>query len=232
MNTLEQNLARVRADLRAGVQRDLRRRARRRRLARFGLVPAFVLTSAGAATAIVPTLGAPAPERLKAHLEEAERFVQAATPEVDRHREGPDGDRLTLVARSDDWLIYGSVEPSGAWCAVTTTAAGQTHGWTCHRAAVAGGPDDVVFVTLGGGATRAQNVVSGRVGDPSARTVRISVPGEDEPVIADVGHLGFFIAQLPDSTLGAAAPPALMAEALDAEGDVVATGDGGAVTRP
>ncbi len=75
-------------------------------------------------------------------------------------------------------------------------------------------------------------MVSGRIGDPSARTVRISVPGESEPVIADVGRLGFFSAQLPDSTLGAATPPALVAEALDAEGDVVARGDDGAVTRP
>jgi hypothetical protein len=231
MTTIEQNLARVRADLRAAVQRDLRRRARRRRLARAGLVPAFVLATAGAAMAIVPTLGDPAPERLKADLEQKDSLRQAMTPPVPRHRESPEGDRLTLVARGPDQLLYGSVEPSGAWCAVESTLDGVALGWVCHRAAVAGGPDDVTFISLGGGSTRAQNVVSGRVGDPSARTVRISAPGM-EPVVADVGDLGFFIAQLPDSTLGAQTPPTPSAEALDAEGNVVATGGTPSVSRP
>jgi hypothetical protein len=59
MSTIDQGLARVRADLRVAVQRDIRRRQRRRRLSRLGIVPAVVLTSAGAAIAFAAQLGEP-----------------------------------------------------------------------------------------------------------------------------------------------------------------------------
>jgi hypothetical protein len=59
MSTIDHGLARVRADLQVAVQRDIRRRQRRRRLSRLGIVPAVVLTSAGAAIAFAAQLGEP-----------------------------------------------------------------------------------------------------------------------------------------------------------------------------
>jgi hypothetical protein len=231
MNTIDHRLAHVRADLRAAVQRDIRRRSRRRRIARLGVVPAVVLATAGAAVAIVPRapqLADPAPESLIARLNsDLARTRERVGPKVAEHIDGPQGGRLTLAAIGEDELIYGDVEPSGAWCAVRTSTAGLLHGWVCHEAAKAGRPDEVVFVAMGGGSTRAENVASGRVGEPSARTVRIHVPGHGEPVVTLVQRLGFFVARLPDSTLGSQLPVALVAEALDADGTVVARSTGG-----
>jgi hypothetical protein len=223
MSTIDHDLARVRADLRAAVQRDIGRRARRRKIARVGIVPILVLMSAGAAVAFVPRLGDPAPDSLTARLErDLARLREQAGPKVADHINAPDGKRLTLAAVGDSTLLYGAVEPSGAWCAVDTTTAGQLQGSVCHEAAKAGRPDEVVFIAMGGGSTRAQNVVSGRVGAPSARTVHIHLPGWSEPIVTPVQRLGFFITQLPDSTLRAGHPIPLTAQALDADGKVVA----------
>lgn len=229
MSTLDHDLARVRADLRAAVQRDIRRAARRRRIARLGIAPVAVLMSAGAAVAVVPQLGDPAPESLTARLERAlaERR-ELGLPDLIN---APDGKRLTLAAVGDSRLLYGAVEPSGAWCAVNTTTAGLLLGWVCREAAKAGRPDEVTFIAMGGGYTRAGNIVSGRVGAPSARTVHIQLSGWSEPIVTPVQRLGFFLAQLPDGTLrsgpGAgdhrvALTVGLSAKALDADGKVVA----------
>jgi hypothetical protein len=221
--SIDYDLARVRADLRAAVQRDILRRTRRRRIARLGIVPAVVLTSAGAAIALAPQLGDPAPESLTDRLNrDLTHLREQVGPKVADHIAGPDGRRLTLAAIGEYALIYGAVEPSGAWCAVNTTTAGRLQGWVCHEASKAGRADEVVFASLGGGSTRAENVVSGRVGQPSARTVRIHLPGQSEPIVTPVQRLGFFIAQLPDSTLRSQQPVPLFAEALDADGTVVA----------
>ena len=71
------------------------------------------------------------------------------------------------------------------------------------------------------GAHARGNTVSGRVVEPTARTVRIHT-GQSEPAVTPVQRLGFFIAQLPDSTLRSQHPVPLSAEALDADGKVVA----------
>jgi hypothetical protein len=57
MSTIDQSLARVRADLRMAVQRDIRRRRHRRRIARLVIIPAVVLASGGAAIAFAAQLG-------------------------------------------------------------------------------------------------------------------------------------------------------------------------------
>jgi hypothetical protein len=243
MSTIDHDLARVRADLRAAVQRDIRRRTRRRRIARLVIIPAVVLTSVGAAIAfasqlgepdlestagpaiaLTPQLGDPAPKSLTARLDrDLARMRERVAPKVADRINGPDGRRLTLAAIGEYTLIYGAVQPSGAWCAVDTTTTGRLQGWVCHEASKAGRPDEVIFTSSGGGWTRAHNIVAGRVGQPSARTMRIHVPGPSEPVVTPVQRLGFFIAQLPDSTLRSQQHVALFAEALDADGKVVAT---------
>jgi hypothetical protein len=223
MSTIDHHLARVRADLRAAVQRDIRRRKRRRRIARLSVVPAVVLTSAAGAVAFVPQLGDPAPQSLTDQLNrDRARSREMVGPRLAEHIELPRGERLTLAAIGESRLIYAAVEPSGAWCAADTSMGAQLEGWVCHEASKAGRPDEVVFMKVGGGSTRAQNIVSGRVGEPSARTVQIHLPGAGEPIVAPVQRLGFFIAQLPDSTLGSQHPISLSATALDADGNVVA----------
>jgi hypothetical protein len=242
MSTIDHGLARVRADLRVAVQRDIRRRRRRRRIAQLVIIPALVLTSAGAAVAFVaqlgepdlessagpaialaPQLGDPAPKSLTARLDrDLARMRKQVGPKVAAHINAPHGSRLTLAAIGKHGLLYGDVKPSGAWCAVATTTAVRLRGWVCHEASKAGRPGQVVIVGGGGGGTRAENTVSGRVVEPTtARTVRIHV-GQSELVVTPVQRLGFFIAQLPDSTLRSQHPAPLSAEALDADGKVVA----------
>jgi hypothetical protein len=242
MSTIDHGLARVRADLRVAVQRDIRRRTSRRRIARLVIIPAVVLASAGAAIAfaaqlgepdpestagpaiaLAPQLGDPAPKSLTARLDgDLARMRKQVGPKVAAHINAPQGSRLTLAAIGTHGLLYGDVKPSGAWCAVNTTTAVRLRGWVCHEASKAGRPGQVVIVGGGGGGTRAENTVSGRVVEPTtARTVRIHA-GQSEPVVTPVQRLGFFIAQLPDSTLRSQHPVPLSAEALDADGTVVA----------
>jgi hypothetical protein len=243
MSTIDQGLARVRADLRVAVQRDIRRRQRRRRIARLVIIPAVVLTSAAAAIAfaaqlgesdpessadpaisLAPQLGDPAPKSLTARLDRDLALMRKRVgPKVAAHLNAPQGSRLTLAAIGEHGLLFGDVKRSGAWCAVNTTTAVRLRGWVCHEPSKAGRPGQVVFAGGGGGGTRAENTVSGRVVEPTtARTVRIRV-GESEPVVTPVQRLGFFIAQLPDATLHSQHPVPLLAEALDADGEVVAT---------
>jgi len=164
MSTIDHELARVRGDLRAAVQRDIRHHTRRRRIARLVIIPAVVLTSAvvaiafavqlgepdlestaGPAIASAPQLGDPAPKSLTARLDrDLARMRARAGPKVADHISGPDGRRLTLAAIGEYTLIYGAVEPSGAWCGVDTTTAGRLQGWVCHEASKAGRPDEVV----------------------------------------------------------------------------------------
>jgi hypothetical protein len=242
MSTIDHGLACVRADLRVAVQRDIRRRQHRRRIARLVIIPAVVLASAGAAIAFAAQLGEPDPESsagpaIASALQLGDPAPKSLTDRLDRdlarrrkqvdpkvaaHINAPQGSSLTLAAIGNQGLLYGQVKPSGAWCAVHTTTAVRLRGWVCHQASKAGRPGQVVVVGGGGGGTRAENTVSGRVVEPTtARTVRIRV-GQSELVVTPVQRLGFFIAQLPDSTLRSQHPVPLSVEAFDADGKVVA----------
>jgi hypothetical protein len=242
MSTIDQHLARLRTDLRAAVQRDIRRRRRRHGFVRLVIIPAVALASAGVAVAFVAQpgqrdpelsatppvtladqLGKPAPKWLTARLDrDIGRMKNQVAPKAAAHINAPEGSHLSLVAVAESELIYGDVEQSGAWCAVNTTTTGELHGWVCHEASKAGRPDEVVFISMGGGGIRAENTVSGRVGQPSARTVHIHVPDRNEPIVTPLQRLGFFVAQLPDSVLRSQQAVPLVAEALDADGKVVA----------
>jgi hypothetical protein len=219
MTTLEQDLDRLRERLRVATAADLRRRARRRRrIAQLALVPALALTAGGVAIAVEPVLNEPAPPRVQQTFDELHTRDPAHAPLV------PQGQELELWARDGALALYGATSPSGEWC--TLANHGVPQGASCRSDWTRPSPDEIKFTALGGAGLREANFASGQVGAPAAETVEISVPGVPIAAKVRVGHDGWFIAQLPDSTLGSphgpGRPPELEAVARDAAGTVVA----------
>jgi hypothetical protein len=220
MSTIDTELTHLRADLAGAVRADLRRSARRRRLARLSLVPALVLASAGVAAAVVGGLGGPAPDRVTHSLQRLDHLLPPSVRDAP-HRESPDLQRLRVVAQADGHVVYAE-QHDGIHCAVTASADGRPDGWQCLPTAKQPGPHEIGLITGGGGSTREQNFAAGRVGAPSARTVEIRVAGAPDPLVARVGLDGYFVAQLPDATMNASRAPSLAITALDRDGTVVA----------
>jgi hypothetical protein len=220
MTTIDTQLMRLRADLDGAIRADLRRSGHRRRLARLSLVPALVLATGGAALAVVPGLGQPAPRRLTHTLRHLDRMLPPHIRD-DPHRMSPDVRRLRVAARADGHVVYAE-RHDGIRCAVTASAAGNPDGWQCGPEAHGPGAHEIALISGGGGWTREQNAASGRVGAPTARTVEIRVAGVARAVVARVGVDGYFVAQLPDATLRSNRAPALTLTARDARGTVVA----------
>jgi hypothetical protein len=216
MSTLELELERLRASLRAATAADLRRRSRRRRLvARLAVVPALALVGGGVAVAVDPPWGEPAPPAVQ------QTFDQSV-PKLG----GAHGSRLTVWARDGEQVLYGSSASDGRWCVSIVDP--MSDAINCRQVAERPKPGEITMLAVGGATARAGNAAAGEVSAPTAETVSITVPGEDEPTVVRVGHNGFFIAQLPDSTLrepgrGEGARPAeLTVVARDGAGDIVA----------
>jgi len=219
MTRLERDLDRLRERLRLAIAADLRRRARRRRrVMQLALVPGLALTAAGVAFAVVPVLNQPAPPRVQQSFDELRTLDPAHAPYV------PEGSKLRLWARDGELSLYGTVSSSGTSC--TLAYRGVTQVASCSRDSRRPGSGEIRFDSIGGATEREMNFASGQVGAPDANTIEISAAGIPDATEASVGHDGWFIVQLPDSTLGSlepgAPPPMLSAVARNAAGTVVA----------
>jgi hypothetical protein len=222
MTTLEQDLDRLRERLRLAIAADLRRRSRRRRrVVQLALVPGLALTAGGVAFAVVPVLNQPAPPSVQQSVDELRKLDPAHAPDL------PEGRELSLWARDGDLLLYGTVSSSsGNSCTFAYRGETTVAGARCSSDRRRPGPDEIRFDSIGGATEREANFARGQVGAPGAKTIEISAAGVPEVTEVPVGHDGWFVAQLPDSTLGSldpsARPPMLSAVARDASGTVVA----------
>jgi hypothetical protein len=230
MTTLEHDLDRLREQLRLATAADLRRRARRRRrILRAAVVPGVALAAGGVAFAVVPALNEPAPPQLQKSFDDLYSQVPDRPPFL------PEGTKLSLWARDGDLAFYGASRPSGTWCGLFARA-GVIQSVSCVSVGPRPGPDEIRFDSIGGATHRAANFASGQVGAPDAVTIEISARGVAETVKVPVGHDGWFVAQLPDATLGSlepeAKPPMLTAVARDAGGAIVARSTMPPLTAP
>jgi hypothetical protein len=224
----ESGLARLRADLCLVVERDVRRRARRRRLWQLALVPALALSTASAAVAVIPTLGQPAPAGVRHNLTRLERIVSRAKDQNGHplaNMVAPNAGGLTVAARSGDQVLY-TERHNGIRCAVQADARDRPQGWQCEDWSEGPGPHGINLISLGGGSTRDDNFASGRVIDPSARSVSIRVAGIRAPVTGKIGLDGYFLVRMPDSLVvssptGGDRPPRVVVTATAAAGRVV-----------
>jgi hypothetical protein len=220
MSTLERDLEQLRASLRAAAVSDLTRRRRRRRLAgRLAVVPALALAGGGVAAAVDPPWGDPAPAAVQQTFDASGPATGAA--------KGP----LRVWARDGDRVLYGTTTPDGRSCVSIVDS--LSNAITCRRAAERPDAGTIRMYLVGGATDRAGNAAAGEVSAPGADTVSLTVPGEPQPTVVPVGHDGFFVAQLPDSTLARPGTgevpraPELTVVARDAAGDVVARGPAG-----
>lgn len=218
MTTLERDLDELRGRLRAAVAADLRRRARRRRrIAQLAAVPALGLSLTGVALAAAPWWNEPAPTRVQGTFDDT---TLAGTPDAATVR--PQGGPLHLRARDGQLALYGSAPAAGTWCVFVDR--GMPVAQFCSDAERPA-PGEIRLDSAGGAGNHDANIVSGQVAAPAAKTVTINLPDRPEAAVVDVGHDGWFIVQMPDSTLATNGDPRsgeVSAVARDAEGEVVA----------
>jgi hypothetical protein len=222
MTVHEEQLEQLGTALRAAVARDIRVRARRRRrVLRWSLVPVVGLSLTGAAFAISPLWGEPAPPKVQSAFDQQQAQTMqlpanVALPAI------PAGTKLTLWAADGDQRVYGT-RVGDESCLLYVLKDTPTVG-TCRDQTPA--PDGIRFDLVGGATTHEGNLVSGQVTDPRATSVSIALPGGQPPIEVPVGFEGWFVAQLPDTTLGTTAPSSrpvgVTVTARDAKGTVVA----------
>jgi hypothetical protein len=216
MTVHDQQLEQLGTALRAAVARDIHvRTRRRRRVLRWSLVPVLGLSVTGAAFAISPLWGEPAPPEVQGAFDQAQTVTvpaSAALPGI------PAGTKLTLWAADGDLRAYGT-RVGGETCLmyVKRAAPGDMVG-TCRDDTPA--PGGIRFDLVGDG------TVSGQVTDPTATSVSVALPGDRPPVDVRVGFEGWFVAQLSDTPLVGPPPPGppapVTVTARDADGAVVA----------
>ncbi len=216
MSTLASDLERLRASLHAATAADVRRHARRRRVVvRLAVVPALALVGGGVAVAVSPPWGQPAPAD-----------VQQTFDQIVSRLGGEGGRPLTLWARDGDQALYGSSSTAGDSCVSLVDP--MSRGAQCGAVTRPPRPGEIAMLAVGGASDRAGNAAAGQVSAPDATTVSITAEGEQKPTVVPVGHKGFFVAQLPDSTLqqpgrsGESKPPQITVVARNAAGEIVA----------
>ena len=230
MTSLDDSLARLRADLLDATRADLRRSRRRRRLTRMAVVPASLLALSGTALALGPLSSEPAPPGVQ------QQFGRDRAEVFDPGVPGP-GTRLFEVAREDDHVLYAGDGNEG-WCAAMGTRAGaerRTDGFTCVSA---DHPrrGEIALIRAGGGSERWGHVAAGRVGADAVWIDIFLTTGES--VTGRVSPNGYFVVSLPDSVLTPSPlplpkpgeidrAPVAAAAARDADGRVVARYDEG-----
>lgn len=236
-------LARVREDLVLAIAADQLRSRRRRRVRLAGLAAAATLVVVGGSVAATTGLFSPAPESVK------DTFAGLN----DATGGGIDASKAIKIGVIDDHAAYAAPTDDGGFCLyyASNPRSGPT-GSTCTGHDAAAG-EIVLNVSLGtdGG------FVFGRIGEASATTVEIELPGRGGRISAPVGQDRFFLVNLPESAMraltvevpvGPKDPPtkdggpirsfdlsridAITATARDAEGAIVAHGAANSIPEP
>jgi hypothetical protein len=207
-------LARVGDDLMVAIAADRVRSRRRRRTRLAALVAGVTLALVGTGVAATTGVFSPAPDSVKQRFDELDVA-------------GVDASGAVEIGVIDEHAAFAAPTESGGFCLYFAEAERSgPSGSTCFVEPV---PQGSIALNLSAG--HDGGFVFGRVGDGSAVTVDVELPGEGGSVATPVVEEGFFLIDLPASAM-----PALLREDLflavitatarDAQGAIVARGRG------
>jgi hypothetical protein len=208
-------LERMRHDLVTAIAVDQGRSWRRHRVR---LAVVLLAATLGFGTAMAAAAGwfSPAPDEVKTIFRD-----------LNGNGVTVDASRAIEIGVIDDHPAYAAPTADGGFCLYFGPNAGPVQrsgpaGSTCTVLLQGVGQGEIVLAPQWG---HDGGFAFGRVGTESAVTVTVTLPGGDGTVTADVAIDGFFLADLPQSTLAElerSEDARLSATAADADGTVVA----------